>query len=300
MEMRAALGWLAAQSGPAPTEPGTGPFAAWWGAVHETGAKRARGGSGMLTVALRRALEALGGTVLTDAPAERIVMENGQARGVVVGGQTYTANAIVAACHVLTTFQTLLRPEDLPRDLANRLNALNVGNGFGMTVRCAASALPDYGAGQPHQVHHGMQLLCPTPEFLRDAYADYVGGHPSRKPPVLAMTFTALDPSLAPPGKHIVQLWSQYFPYTRRDGKSWDETRDTVADSICETLYAYAPNMRGAIEKRFIQTPLDLERTLGLLRGKRDALGNVVGPDVCLPSPCRNWPNTKRPSPACF
>ena len=61
--MRAAMGWLAAQSGPAPTEPGTGPFAAWYAAVHETGAKRARGGSGMLTVALRRAFEAMGGTV---------------------------------------------------------------------------------------------------------------------------------------------------------------------------------------------------------------------------------------------
>ena len=56
--MRAAMGWLAAQSGPAPTEPGTGPFAAWYAAVHESGAKRAKGGSGMLTVALRPALEA--------------------------------------------------------------------------------------------------------------------------------------------------------------------------------------------------------------------------------------------------
>ena len=112
-----------------------------------------------------------------------------------------------------------------------------------------------------------MQLLCPTPEFLTDAYSDYVGGCPSRKPPVLAMTFTALDSTLAPPGKHIVQLWSQYFPYTRRDGRGWDEAREEVADTICETLYAYAPNMRGAIESRFIQTPLDLERTLGLIGG---------------------------------
>jgi len=267
VEMRAAMGWLAAQSGPAPNEPGTGPFAAWWGAVHETGAKRARGGSGMLTVALRRAFEAMGGIVLTDAPVERIMMENGRAEGVIVGGQTYSARAIVSACHVLTTFQKLLSPEDLPRDLGRRLDALNVGNGFGMTVRCAASELPDYGAGQPHQVHQGMQLLCPTAEFLTDAYADYVGGFPSRKPPVLAMTFTALDDTLAPLGKHIIQLWSQYFPYARADGRSWDETREAVADSICETLYTYAPNMRGAMEKRFIQTPLDLERTLGLLRG---------------------------------
>lgn len=267
VEVRAAMGWLAAQSGPAPTEPGTGPFAAWWGAVHETGAKRARGGSGMLTVALRRAFESMGGDVLTDAPVERILVEEGKAVGASVGGHVYHANAVVAACHVLTTFESLLRPEDVPEDLKNRLRALNVGNGFGMTVRCAASELPDYGGGWPTSVHNGMQLLCPTPEFLLDAYADYVGGRPSRKPPVLAMTFTALDDTLAPPGKHVVQLWSQYFPYARRDGKNWDETREEVANSICETLYAYAPNMRGAILDRFIQTPLDLERTLGLLRG---------------------------------
>jgi len=266
-EMRAAMGWLAAQSGPAPTEPGTGPFASWYTAVHETGAKRAKGGSGMLTVALRRAFEAMGGTVLTDAPAERIVMSRGKAVGVVANGETYHAKTVVAACHVLTTFRKLLSPEDLPGDLGRRLDALNVGNGFGMTVRCAASELPDYGGGQPNIVHQGMQLLCPTPEYLLDAYADYVGGYPSKKPAVLAMTFTALDGSLAPPGKHIVQLWSQYFPYTRRDGRSWDDTREEVADSICEVLYEHAPNMRGAIEKRFIQTPLDLERTLGLLNG---------------------------------
>ena len=266
-EMRAAMGWLAAQSGPAPTEPGTGPFASWYTAVHETGAKRAKGGSGMLTVALRRAFEAMGGTVLTDAPAERIIMERGKAVGVTANGQSYHAKTVVAACHVLTTFRKLLSPEDLPGDLGRRLDALNVGNGFGMTVRCAASELPDYGGGQPNIVHQGMQLLCPTPEYLLDAYADYVGGYPSKKPAVLAMTFTALDGSLAPPGKHIVQLWAQYFPYVRRDGRSWDDTREEVADSICEVLYEHAPNMRGAIEKRFIQTPLDLERTLGLLNG---------------------------------
>lgn len=267
VEMRAAMGWLAAQSGPAPGELGTGPFAAWYAAVHETGAKRAKGGSGMLTVALKRALEALGGTVLTDAPVERILVAGGKAVGVTAHGQRYGARAVVSACHILTTFQTLLRPEDVPGDLLHRLGSVNVGNGFGMTVRCAASQLPDYGAGQTAEIHRAMQLLCPTPEFLQDAWADYVGGRPSQKPPVIAMTFSAIDDTLAPPGKHVVQLWAQYFPYNRRDGRSWDDARVEAADSICETLYAYAPNMRGALDKRHIQSPLDLERTLGLLKG---------------------------------
>lgn len=267
VEMRAAMGWLTAQSGPAPGELGTGPFATWYAAVHESGAGRAKGGSGMLTVALRRALEDLGGQVLTDAPAERIVVEDSKAVGVTVSGQQYQARAVIAACHVLTTFEKLLRPEDVPGDLLHRLRSVNIGNGFGMTVRGPADRLPDYGGDWPTEVHNAMQLLCPTPEFLQDAYADYVGGRPSQKPPVIAMTFSAIDDTLAPPGKHVIQLWSQYFPYQRRDGRSWDEARDETADLICETLYAYAPNMRGVLDRRHIQTPLDLERTLGLLRG---------------------------------
>lgn len=266
-ELRAALGWLAAQSGPPPTEVGSAPFAGWHAALHETGAKRARGGSGMLTVALRAAFEASGGVIITDAPVDKIVVEQGRVTGVAAGGNRYAGKAVVAACHVMTTFRSLLAPEDVPGDLLQRLGALNVGNGFGMTVRCATTELPDYGSGQPHEAHNGMQLLCPTPQFLLDAYGDYAAGRPSTNPPALAMTFTAIDKTLAPMGKHIVQLWSQYFPYDRRDGRHWDDCREEAADSICETLYHYAPNMRNAIEQRFIQTPLDLERTLGLIRG---------------------------------
>lgn len=269
-EMRAALGWLAAQSGPPPTEPGGGPFAGWHSAVHEIGAKRAKGGSGMLSVALRRSLEAIGGEVRTDAPARRILVEkNGRASGVILeSGEVVRAKSVIAACHVLTTFNDLLAPEDVPDDLKHRLSAVNVGNGFGMTVRCASTELPDYGGGTPDEVHQGMQLLCPSLDYLNAAYADYSTGIPSRKPAVLAMTFTALDPSLAPPGKHIVQCWSQYFPYERSDGRAWDEeARQEAAESILEVLYSYAPNMRTAITGKFIQSPLDLEKTLGLRRG---------------------------------
>jgi phytoene dehydrogenase-like protein len=159
----------------------------------------------------------------------------------------------------------------LPGDLASRVRQIRIGNGFGMTVRCATSELPDYLAspsgGRPHESHHGLQLLCPTMNYVRDAYADYTRGVPSRNPAVIAMTFSAIDPTVAPPGKHTVFLWSQYFPYELAEGRQWDDVREQVADSIQEVLYRYAPNMRGAILDRFIQTPLDLERRLALLRG---------------------------------
>ena len=136
----------------------------------------------MLTVALRRALEAQGGKVMTDARVERILVEGDKAVGVAAGGTAYQGRAVVAACHVLTTFQGLLGESEVPADLAHRLRSVNVGNGFGMTVRCAASALPDYGGGWPTEVHRGMQLLCPR-RSSADAYADYVGGRPSESRP---------------------------------------------------------------------------------------------------------------------
>ena len=159
--MRAAMGWLAAQSGPAPTEPGTGPFAAWYAAVHESGAKRAKGGSGMLTVALRRGVGGDG----RDGDDGRAAWSGfwwraGRAVGVAAGGTAYRGRAVVAACHVLTTFQDLLTSRRCRRTWP-RLRSVNVGNGFGMTVRCAASELPDYGGGWPTKFTRGCSSCAP-------------------------------------------------------------------------------------------------------------------------------------------
>jgi phytoene dehydrogenase-like protein len=269
--VRAGLAWLAAQSGPPPTEMSSAPFATWHAVIHETGAAHPKGGSGMLTKALASALTAAGGHVCLNAPVERILVEGGKAVGVVLpGGATIRANAVVAACHVATTFTKLLRPDDVPADLLKRVGSINIGNGFGATVRCASSELPDYndgGRGAATKTHHGMQLLCPSEQFLADSYSDYFAGKPSAKPPVLAMTFSPIDDTLAPPGQHVLSLWSQYFPYNRRDGRQWDDCADEMADSILETLYSYAPNLHGKITNRYIQTPLEIERRIGLIQG---------------------------------
>ncbi len=270
--MRAAMAWLGAQSGPAPDELAAGDFFGWYSMMHHHGAKHPKGGSGMLTQAMARSLEAAGGHVRVDAPVARILVRDGRAVGVELeGGERISAPVVVSNAHVVTTMLRLVGEEHLPGQLAQRVRNIRIGNGFGMTVRCAADALPDYLAapsgGRPHESHHGLQLLCPSVQYLRNAFADYQRGLPSREPAVIAMTFSAIDPVVAPPGKHTVFLWAQYFPYERADGLGWDETREEVADNIQEVLYRFAPNMRGAITDRFIQSPLDLERRLGLLRG---------------------------------
>ncbi len=270
--MRAAMTWLAAQSGPPPDEIGAGDFFGWHSMMHTAGAKHPRAGSGMLTQAMARSLQAHGGEVVLDAPVKRIVVKNGRAVGVeTMDGQRYSAPVIVSNAHVLTTMLGLVGSEHLSSRLVERLNNIRIGNGFGMTVRCAADELPDYTAsrsyGKAHESHHGLQLLSPSMNYVRRAYEDYLRGDPSKDPAVIAMTFSAIDPDVAPPGKHTVFLWAQYFPYELSGGRQWDDIREGVADSILEVLYRYAPNMRGKIIDRFIQTPLDLERRIGLLKG---------------------------------
>ncbi len=277
--VRASLLWLAAQSGPPPSELATADFVGWQSMIHRSGAKRPRGGSGMLTQALARRLESDGGTILTDAPVRRIVVDGGRATGIeLVDGRRLTATrAVISNAHVVTTMLSLVGREQLPRTLVEKVENLRIGNGFGMILRCASNELPRYTAmphdpaahspANPHPSHTGLQLLCPSAAHLDHAYADYLRGIPSRDPALLLMTFSAIDGTLAPLGKHRVFIWSQYHPYEMSGGARWDDIREREADRLIEAASRWAPNLRTAITDRYIQTPLDIERKHGMLRG---------------------------------
>lgn len=266
--VRTALTWLAAQSGPAPTEIATGDFVGWQAMIHKHGAWRAKGGSGSLTQALARCLIALGGEVRTDAPVTKIKGGSGKARFVVeAAGESFETRSVMAACHVQTTFLKLLDPELVPAGMRERVSKIKVGNGFGMVVRHAVSELPQYDQHPGRQPHHSaLQLLCPSRQYLHETHLDYLRKEPPKKPAVLAMSFSAVDPTLAPEGKHVLFTWAQYHPYELGNGEHWDDIAEREADKIYDVVCQYAPNMRDALIGRFIQTPLEIERRIGLLR----------------------------------
>jgi len=271
--VQAVIGWMAAQSGPPPTERVSAPFALWHPMYHRSGVKRPRGGSGMLTLALAGMIEANKGTIVTSVAVERIIVENGRAVGVrAVGGEVYTAGrAVVSGAHIHTTLK-LLEGQVPPAGVAAARRS-KIGNGFGMMVRCAVSELPDYDGSERKEKnlalpeHRALQFICPDLDYLERAYSDFLAGRPSANPALIAMTFSAVDQSLAPPGKHILFLWGQYFPYELASGDSWDDTGDHVADRMMDKLAEYAPNVASSVVGRLVQTPLWLERELGLLRG---------------------------------
>ena len=267
--LRTAMLWLSAQSGPAPAELASGDMFGWNAMIHKGGAKRAKGGSGALSTALVKCLQRHGGEIFLGHPVRK-VSRNGSGWRVEAGERSFESEKVVAACHLRTFFQELL--EDGPQDLKERIGQTRIGNGFGMVVRHAVEELPVYGprahnGKQPREYHSAMQLLCRDAGMLDSSYQDYLAGRPPEKPSVVAMTFSSIDPTLAPAGKHTLFTWAQYHSYELRNGENWDAIREREADKLYELVCQYAPNMRGKMIGRYIQTPLDLERDLGLLRG---------------------------------
>lgn len=272
--VRTAIIWLAAQSGPPPSESASGDFAGWHAMYHQSGMKRAKGGSGALTQALKKRILAEGGEVRENAPVDRILTAaNGRVQGVVLeDGEEIESRAVLAGCHIQITVGKLLRDAPLPQSLRDKIDHLRVGNGFGMIVRCATNRLPPYQGETLDEKgsfpgHHGLQLLCPSRQALDQAYADYLRGSPPAKPIPLAMTFSALDPTLAPSGKHTLFIWGQYHAHTLSNGENWDDIREREADKLIAAVDEYAPGTAASVEDRYIQTPVDIERLHAMPKG---------------------------------
>ncbi|NGP87861.1 phytoene desaturase family protein [Fodinibius halophilus] len=266
--LKSAIMWFAAQSGPTPDHPATGDFAGWQSMLHQSGAKHPRGGSGMLTQAMASFLEAHGGKVITGSPVERILIEDGSAVGVKTADNEYRADTVVSNAHVQTTMMKLVGRDYLPSSTYQKVENINVGNGFGMVIRCAVEELPRYTAcpDDPY-VHNGMQLLAPSVQYMNNAIGDYLQKKPPEDPAVLAMTFSNIDPDVAPSGGHTLFAWAQWHPYELQNGLHWDDIREQEAQKIYDVVTKYAPNMEGKLIDWYIQSPLDIERKHGLLKG---------------------------------
>ncbi len=261
-KIKTPLVWMAAQSGPPPTEPLSGPFVLWQPLYHEGGVARPKGGSGMLTQALAQHIKAHGGEVHLNAPVDKILVEDRRAVGIEVEGQIYTAKVVIAGTHAIETFNKLLPDEHRPK-LAQRMRT---GNGFGIMLRLALDSPISYSAHPGNDARVALQLLCRDRQQINTAFSDYKRGEPSQDPPIFAMSFSAVDDTLAPPGGEVLWLWAQYFPYELASG-NWDERAEEVADKLIDTFEQYAPGTREKIVGKLFQHPVWLERELGLYRG---------------------------------
>jgi phytoene dehydrogenase-like protein len=134
-------------------------------------------------------------------------------------------------------------------------------------VNLALDALPDFKCLPGPGAHlRGAISISPAVDYMERAYDDAKYGDYSRRPYIDMVIPTLTDPSVAPPGKHILSCFVQYAPYKLREG-TWDEKREAFGDNVIETVAEYAPNLKDIIIGRQVVTPLDLEREFGLTEG---------------------------------
>ena len=103
---------------------------------------------------------------------------------------------------------------------------------------------------------------------MERAYDEAKYGRFSRRPYIDMVIPSLTDPSVAPPGKHVMSCFVQYAPYNLDPSLgTWDDQREAFGDAVIDRIAEFAPNIRDIILFRNVQTPLDIERTTGLSEG---------------------------------
>jgi len=226
-----------------------------------------RGGTGTISNAIGDAAREAGAEIRTEAPIAKIILKNGQAKGVVLeNGDEIYADIVSSSVDPRLTFMKMIGEEHLPTDFVDDIKRYKFRGSSGK-VNLALDALPDFkcmpGPG-PHL--RGAVSISPSVEYMERAYDDAKYGQYSRRPYIDIVIPTLTDPSLAPPGKHVMSLFVQYAPYHLKEG-SWDDKREEFGDTVIDTIAEHAPNIKDIILHRQVLTPLDLEREFGLSEG---------------------------------
>ncbi|HZT36586.1 MAG TPA: NAD(P)/FAD-dependent oxidoreductase, partial [Bryobacteraceae bacterium] len=206
--------------------------------------------------------------IRTRAPVRQILIRAGAVTGVALeSGEEIGAKVVASNCDPKRTFLRLIDRRHLDPDFLEAIEKFRC-EGASLKINLALSGLPEFRAlpGAPGPQHGATMHICPSIEYVERAWDDAKYGRPSRSP-LLEMTIpTVYDPSLAPPGKHIMGIFLQYAPYTLRES-SWEELREPFYERVIDVIEEYAPNIRKIIIDKQVLTPLDLERRFGITGG---------------------------------
>jgi len=227
----------------------------------------ARGGTGSVSNAIAAAAREAGVTVETEAAVERILVSNGRVRGVALAdGNDVAADVVVSSLDPRLTLTRLIDPSLLPDDVVEDVRAYRFRGSSGK-VNLALDGLPNFTARPGDGAHlRGAISISPSIDYMERAYDAAKYGQFSPHPYIDIVIPSLTDPTVAPPGKHVMSCFVQYAPYRLASG-DWDGQREAFGDAVVDTIARYAPNMHQIVRHRQVLTPLDLEREWGLTEG---------------------------------
>jgi phytoene dehydrogenase-like protein len=258
----------------APSMPGTA-YVLFHHVMGETNGKRGvwsyvKGGMGGLTQAIAKAAKDLGVEIRLNAEVAKILVNDGAVAGVALAtGEEFLASKVASGVDPHLTFEKFLEPNQLPPVFLDAVKRIDYGSAS-LKINVALAEPPNFTACPGTAIgpqHRGTMHICPDQDYIERAYDDAKYGRPS-KDPVLECTLpTSVDPTVAPPGKHLMSMFIQYAPYHLKDGTWDDAAKNRFADRCFDLMNEYAPNFKSAVIDRQILSPVDIEKTFNLTGG---------------------------------
>ena len=230
-----------------------------------------RGGMGALSNAIAAAAAERGAEIKVNCPVSRILVRDDRAVGVALAnGDEYQADKVVSGVDANVTFLRLMEQKALPAAFVQSVKHLDYSSAS-CKINLALSAVPDFtclpGDGVGPQ-HHGTIHISPNRTYIEKAFDCAKYGYVSENPVIEATLPSSLDDTVAPKGKHVMSMFTQYFPYQLApDAGTLEANKKRYAERCINLMTEYAPNFRDAVMDYQVLAPADLESTFGLTGG---------------------------------
>ena len=234
----------------------------------------ARGGMGAISNALGAAFEEAGGEIRVGSGVDQFLVENGKTVGVALeNGDEFYAPIVASNMDVKRTFLKHVERKELPDDFTKAVERFKI-RGSSAKLNIALDSLPEFPAAPKNANFLRGDMHCSTSlEELERAYDDWKDGRWSAEPYFDMLIPSQIDPTMAPPGKHMMTVFVQYAPYDLevdgvRSGSNWDDAqRAALADTVYRKLENACPDIRKQVLHAEIRTPWDIENEVGLTEG---------------------------------
>jgi len=229
----------------------------------------AKGGTGRISEAIASAARSFGAEILCNAPVREVSVSNGRATGIVLeNGDEIRANAVISSLDPRRTFLGIVGEQHFESEFVEQIRRFKLRGSSGK-VNLAVDRVPEFSCRPGDGPHlQGDIAIAPGIDYLERAYDQAKYGDFSERPYMNVVIPSLVDPSVAPPGKHVVSCFVQYAPYAIKEGPEyWPQRREAFGDAVIDTLAEYCPTLKDSILYRQVLTPWDLEQEFGLTEG---------------------------------
>jgi phytoene dehydrogenase-like protein len=196
-------------------------------------------------------------------------VRGGRATGVTLDtGEQIDADIVLSSLDSRWTFIKLLEDGVLDPDFKDEVLRYKYRGSSGK-VNLALDGLPEL-ACKPGKGEwlRGAISFSPSLDYMERAYDDAKYGRPSRRPYVDMIIPTLVDPTMAPPGGHVMSCFVQYAPYRLAGNDVWDDAaREAFGQNVIDTIEERFPRIRSHIVGSQFITPKDIEDITGLTEG---------------------------------